>query len=462
MHRLSFLLLTLFFISIADVNAQRRATYESLLQRSDQPSAYVGNLYLPVNDSTAIFGAFFRLDYDFLPFLRKRPNVTPPSSEMEYYAPVRMGVEIFEGNIPGSRRARQNAVSLFRDSFRDTLWVAEFEETTSRLEHAQGLVQTELTSGNYHYELQLSRGESVRELPSRRWNITIPDFSNFDSAGITLLNNLEVSGNQLSANLLNYGDNVLYGQDYSLLILLPVNTDNLKLSVYQMQPGSETEARENALFEAPVSSENTFSGSSGNLARSNEDIELSIAVDESGEETYRYAYITVPNKDFENARYKLVLGRDGSQEPVAERIVNSQWLDMPVSLYNLDVAISMMRFIVDDQELRRISSGSTSDKERKFREFWAERDPTPDTEFNELMDEYYSRIDYSYQNFSSMQTPGYETDQGRAYILYGPPQNVERRFPTNSPTREIWEYGSRTLIFEATSGFGDFRLVSES
>jgi len=133
-----------------------------------------------------------------------------------------------------------------------------------------------------------------------------------------------------------------------------------------------------------------------------------------------------------------------------------------VSLYNLDVAIEMLRFIVSDSELRRINSGSASERERKFREFWAQRDPTPDTEFNELMAEYYRRIDHAYRNFSSLQTPGFDTDQGKAYILYGAPLNVERRLPSGSPAREIWEYPNRTLIFEATTGFGDFRLISES
>jgi len=79
-----------------------------------------------------------------------------------------------------------------------------------------------------------------------------------------------------------------------------------------------------------------------------------------------------------------------------------------------------------------------------------------------LMAEYYQRIDYSYQNFSSLQVPGYESDRGRAYILYGPPNNIDRRLLPNQPTREIWEYPNRELIFEATSGLGDFKLISES
>ena len=135
---------------------------------------------------------------------------------------------------------------------------------------------------------------------------------------------------------------------------------------------------------------------------------------------------------------------------------------MPTSLYNIDVAVDMLRFILPENERRELASGSAADKERKFRQFWAERDPTPETEFNELMAEYYRRIDYAYKNFSSLQVPGYDTDQGQTYILYGPPLSVERRLPPNSPAREVWEYPGRTLIFEATTGFGDFKLISDS
>lgn len=458
MYRFSFLLILIFFPAL-DADAQRRGTYESLLQRSDRPAAYVDDIYLPVNDSTAIFGSFFRLDYDFLPFLRKRPNVSPPAPELEYFAPVRMGLEIFEGSASSSGRNR-SATSIFRSSYSDTVWVAEYDDTKSRQLHAQGLVQTRLNSGEYHYELQLTRGESVREVPSQKRNISIPVFTETDSGKISLVKNLEISGNSLEASILNYGNNVLYGQNYDVLILLPATSDNnLVFSINQLRVGSDSQATGQPVFEAPVTNENTVTTQGGSLRKDGEDVKLEM---ETGSGNFRYAYFSIPNQDFENARYKMQLRAEGVREPVAERIINSQWIDMPVSLYNLDVAIDMMKFIVNDQELRRLKSGSDSDKERKFREFWAQRDPTPDTEFNELMNEYYSRIDYSYQNFSSMQIPGYETDQGRAYILYGPPENIVRRFPTNSPTREIWEYNGRTLIFEATSGFGEFRLVSES
>jgi GWxTD domain-containing protein len=464
MYRLSLLLVAFLFFTFFDADAQRRGatTYESLLQRTDQPSAHIDHVVIPTGDSSAQFAVIFRLDYDFIPFLRTRQGMSAPSPDTEYYAPIRMGVEIFEGQAPGSSRRSSGATSVFRDIWQDTVWVDSYEATESRFDYAQGFVPTTLDAGQYHYELQLARAGSVRQQSSSRRTFRVSDYNESKDAEFILLSSYEISGSSLNATLLNYGSNVLYGQDYSLLIRLPkeenLETEQLTLNLHRMPAGESTRVGEVRHTEE-ITDDQIIYFNSASFSKSDGELGFSAGLQDEG---VRYAHITIPNQDFENARYRLQLMADGEEEPIGERTINSQWLDMPVSLYNLDVAIDMLRYIVSDSELRRINSGSSSEREEKFREFWAERDPTPDTEFNELMAEYYRRIDYAYKNFSSLQTPGYETDQGKAYIVYGPPNSVDRRLPANAPTREIWEYPNRTLIFEATTGFGDFRLISES
>jgi GWxTD domain-containing protein len=462
MYRISFLLAMLFIFSIADADAQRRATtYESLLQRTDQPSSYIDQIVIPKSDTESMFAVFFRLDYDFLPFLRKRPDMTTPTPDAEYFSTLRMGVEVFEGPAPSSRRS-SGAISVFRDSWQDTVWVDSFEATKSRFDYVEGFISTELDSGQYHYELQLARAQSVREQSSSRRTFRVSNPENTTEANFIILSQNRIDGDKLHATLMNYGNNVLYGQDYSLLIRIPEKEElqdkTLTLNLYMLGAGQDSEEGE-IRHSIEITNDHTVHIKNPALSRVDNQVILTAEITDEG---YKYAYVDIPNQDFENARFRLSLMAEGREKHIGERIINSQWLDMPVSLYNLDVAIGMLRFIVSDEELRRINSGSTAEKERKFREFWAQRDPTPDTEFNELMAEYYRRIDHAYKNFTSLQSPGYDTDQGKAYIVYGPPLNVERRLPTNAPTREIWQYPNRTLIFEATTGFGDFRLISES
>jgi GWxTD domain-containing protein len=262
-----------------------------------------------------------------------------------------------------------------------------------------------------------------------------------------------------SGTFLNYGENVLYGSDYDAMIVLPGSdtTSEYRVEVRRLlSTGSGNEGGE-TVFEQELTPDQMLEGGNYTFERDREGVDITMELMDGGT---RFGVVSVPNSGFENARFRILV-YDSDDNIIGRKTVNSRWLDMPVSLLNIDVAIDMMRFIVSDDQLDRLERGSASEKERKFREYWDQRDPTPDTEFNELMTEYYERIDYAYRNFSSPQRPGFESDQGQAYILYGQPDNIERRLPADQPTREIWEYPNRTLIFEATSGFGDFVLISE-
>jgi len=68
------------------------------------------------------------------------------------------------------------------------------------------------------------------------------------------------------------------------------------------------------------------------------------------------------------------------------------------------------------------------DKESRgefIKEFWTKRDPDPDTEENEFKQEFLRRIDYANKYFKEG-IPGWKTDRGRIYIIFGPPDKIER------------------------------------
>lgn len=438
--------------------AQRQATpYEALIQRSDQPNSYITDVLLP-SDNGATIGALFRLDYDLIPFLRVRSDMSNAPQRAEYFAPIQMGLEIFEGRVNTSRRNIPTMTSVFRTSYLDTIYVSSFEQTRSRLQHVQGVLSTNLEPGSYNYELQLTRAQSTQEQSSTRRNILVPAYDTLSTANIMLLSDHNLSDSAVSGTFLNYGDNVLYGADYDLMVVLPDDgSDQYSVEIYRMESGRSDETESETIYNQTISADNIIPGNDYQLMRNPGGTMFSMAKSDGGA---RFGFVSIPNAGFENARYQIRI-LDSEESVIGKKTVNSRWLDMPVSLLNIDVAIDMMRFIVSESELDRLQRGSNAEKERKFREYWAQRDPTPDTEFNELMTEYYERIDYTYRNFTSPQTPGYESDQGQAYILYGQPEDIERRLPADQPTREIWEYPNRTLVFEATTGFGDFKLVEE-
>ncbi|MGQ9618968.1 MAG: GWxTD domain-containing protein [Candidatus Aminicenantia bacterium] len=81
-------------------------------------------------------------------------------------------------------------------------------------------------------------------------------------------------------------------------------------------------------------------------------------------------------------------------------------------------------YIISSQE-REVFLSLRTDEEREnfIKIFWKRRDPSPDTEFNEFKEEHYRRIEYANRNFFEGM-PGWKTDRGRVYIMFGPPDFI--------------------------------------
>jgi GWxTD domain-containing protein len=129
---------------------------------------------------------------------------------------------------------------------------------------------------------------------------------------------------------------------------------------------------------------------------------------------------------------------------------------------NVDEALDQMRYIVTDEEYKRIKKAKRKEREKLFYQFWKDRDPSPGTVVNELMDQYYYRVSYTNEHFTSF-SPGWKTDMGMIYILFGPPNDTQRSFSTgNRNTYEIWYYYTinRNFSFYDENGFGDFNLTT--
>jgi GWxTD domain-containing protein len=63
-------------------------------------------------------------------------------------------------------------------------------------------------------------------------------------------------------------------------------------------------------------------------------------------------------------------------------------------------------------------------REEFINDFWAKRDPDPDTEVNEFKEEFVRRIEYANERFNEG-PPGWKTDRGRIYIYLGHPDKIE-------------------------------------
>jgi len=130
------------------------------------------------------------------------------------------------------------------------------------------------------------------------------------------------------------------------------------------------------------------------------------------------------------------------------------------SIGDISQAIQNMRYILKDDEWKKLSKSKDIDQETLFLEYWSTKDPTPETPDNELMNEYFSRVNYSNVNFKGY-SKGWKTDMGMIYILFGPPDDLDvYDDPLSRVYSQRWHYYRLNKFFDFVDeqGFGDYRL----
>lgn len=126
---------------------------------------------------------------------------------------------------------------------------------------------------------------------------------------------------------------------------------------------------------------------------------------------------------------------------------------------------NVIKYIADKRELDTYRNLGLEAKARFLDDFWQRRDPDPATAANEFREEHIRRWDYANRQFSKFQqSDGWKSDRGRVYIVYGPPDDIERH-PSDfsSAAWEQWFYysleGGVHFVFADLSGFDNFVLL---
>ncbi|MGI8556509.1 MAG: GWxTD domain-containing protein [Pyrinomonadaceae bacterium] len=115
---------------------------------------------------------------------------------------------------------------------------------------------------------------------------------------------------------------------------------------------------------------------------------------------------------------------------------------------NKDVA-----YIITPEEKAAFNKLQTNEERENFiANFWARRNPNPDSEENQYKEEYYERIAYANEHFTSG-IPGWRTDRGRTYITWGKPDGIESHPSGGSYDRPSYEGGGTTTTYPFETWF---------
>jgi GWxTD domain-containing protein len=133
--------------------------------------------------------------------------------------------------------------------------------------------------------------------------------------------------------------------------------------------------------------------------------------------------------------------------PEKQRKANAKALKIELSKTYRKWLDEDVRWIITDEEKSAFTQLSNDEERDQFIEaFWQRRDPTPDTEENEFKEEHYRRIAYANEHFAAG-IPGWKSDRGRMYIVFGPADEIDSHPSGGSYERPMEEGGGETSTF---------------
>jgi GWxTD domain-containing protein len=174
-------------------------------------------------------------------------------------------------------------------------------------------------------------------------------------------------------------------------------------------------------------------------------------------------YFIIKNVNEKLNEGNLVLTIKNEEKNIDEEMdLKVVWINKPISLLNPEKAIEFISYIESESIVSELLDEDESDYSKVLNNYWKKFDPTPETTFNEIMFEYYSRVDYAIKEYKSIgNNNGAKTDRGMVYIKFGNPDKIERTSTSLGQVIEVWTYSNsqRKFSFIDKTGTGNFTLT---
>src|SRR5713226_3558414 len=144
--------------------------------------------------------------------------------------------------------------------------------------------------------------------------------------------------------------------------------------------------------------------------------------------------------------------QDPKAAPAPQKLDKEQKRKIKKTLKELDTPYKQWLnedavYIISPEERQAFLQLETNEEREQFIEqFWLRRSSNPDLPDNDFKEEHYRRIAYTNEHFASG-IPGWKTDRGRMYIMWGPADEVESHPTGGTYDRPMEEGGGSTSTY---------------
>lgn len=357
----------------------------------------------------------------------------------QFIAGVKAGIEIFN----------DSSRSVYRDNIEKTVYIDEFALTTDKNSYLQGILEFNIASGSYNILPSFTDLNSNRELKTRTHSINTDSKKNILSDPIIVYSDKSICDTLQFFNIANFSGTIPFTTE-TFSILIPVSmedTDEIEVKLLQ-----EKELVFNDIVTEYFLSPFDFTICNNKIVLKN---------DSDGERIKYFIAKDISSK-LKEGIVTLKINSRLTPEIKDTFQLNVSWIDKPRSLFDLEKSIEHLKLIESSEAIDQLKRSSNINLKNDFYSFWKKYDPTPETEFNELMYEFYKRVDFAEITFRPLASNnGAKSDRGKIYIQYGNPDSTVRFTDEYGRMVETWKYSNpqRTFMFVDKRGNGNFTLV---
>jgi GWxTD domain-containing protein len=273
----------------------------------------------------------------------------------------------------------------------------------------------------------------------------------------------ETRGIPATLRLMNYGGDILFGRPAALLVVWHGGPHDTLLTV-RYSFAEEPPAQEDRPFLVPDGMVRVPVYRGVTLVPEADSPRAAYAVRSDPSGSTCAAIVPLPFARLLLRSYRMKFAfSEGSDTSEIVRRARTVWPDMPFSLKDIDNALDALRYVTTESQLDSLRSGNLARRRANLEGFWRSKGGRPETAFNEVITEYYRRVDYATRNFGTLRQPdGFRSDRGRIYVLHGPPTGTDRTLDPVSGFKEVWTYARlrKKFIFVDQNRSGNYILVS--
>lgn len=374
------------------------------------------------NDTSYLCYLTYKIEYKNLIFVKK---------DNGYLAGVELLFEVFE-----------NEKVVLRESVKNNVEVFDYEKSKSRNEFLEGFCLLKLPEGKFEIRPTLSIDNTNRDGQLPPLNLSTISDSGKTYLEPFIVNSTDSCSSSTKYKIIPHGNDVPYSIN-PFAIIARSESEIIKIEIWQA--------------DSLIISQN-YNTELNNHFEIEECNSLLFLKNSPLKEQY-FATLESFNQSLAEGEYELKVFANNDTSIYKG---NVNWFNAPSSLSDPEFAIKLLSIVVEKDKVDELLDYPDEEYYTVLKQFWKELDPNKETEFNELMFEFYSRVDYAIKEFKSVnKNNGATSIMGKIFIRFGEPDNIERTYSENYKTIEIWKYTKlkKEFVFIDKNGLGNFELV---